>query len=273
MARLVDGFTLGGYPATLTLEQESVEVTSELPELDPIWYYRDKRGHPHWVGGDPADRLPTLNEIRDEMHWCSVCVGEYSPVIGYRCKICGEWIEPRTRISGRKFIPGVRRGEAHFTVPANKYTEFPPVEIVEQVGDEILTFHVTDSLWNFDGSWEFSYQVVDSRPIEEERMVKIEELDESVEPDGLYAKYRVFKEPEDVDEHPVEVQAEWRVLNEDGWVRNQGVLEEVSTFIFPLKPDTDRHARVALAAYAWSVKNEKPELHTDLMSMLEFLEY
>jgi hypothetical protein len=47
-----------------------------------------------------------------------------------------------------------------------------------------------------------------------------------------------------------------------------GYAEEVHDFIFPLKPDTDHHARVALAAYAASVAEEKPRLAQDLFQVL-----
>lgn len=84
------------------------------------------------------------------------------------------------------------------------------------------------------------------------------------EVDGLYEKYRVFKEPE-AEEHPVGVIATWH----DGRFNYRGPLEEImDSFVFVLKPDTDHHARVALAAYAESVSREKPKLANDLRLVL-----
>ena len=220
MAQKVDSeFTLGGYPATLTIEQESIEVT-----------------------------------------------GDYQPHLRYECRECGEVIQPRTRIPERKFVPGVRRGEARFTVSANQYAEFPPPEefppheIVERVGDELLTFKMTNNWREFDRTWKFIYQVVDFQPIEESEMVRI---DTELVEDGLYEKYRVFKEPENAPQHPVPV-----VTSFYDFEGAKQELEEVEGFIFPLKPDTDPHARVALAAYAWSIQSEKPFLSADLLGVL-----
>lgn len=93
------------------------------------------------------------------------------------------------------------------------------------------------------------------------------------EDDGVYIKYRVFREPEGEGiEHPVEVDAQYLYKKYD---EGTGVtemwhqeLEEVTEFVFPLKPDTDHHARVALAAYAASVRVEKPSLASDLEDLL-----
>ncbi len=104
------------------------------------------------------------------------------------------------------------------------------------------------------------------RLMEESRTGTIAGTDES---DGLYYKYRVFKEPKGntfahpVLPHPVPIRATWRAGEAGG-----GELEEVQEFTFTLKPDADHHARVALAAYAKSVAQEKPRLHDDLMEVL-----
>lgn len=99
-----------------------------------------------------------------------------------------------------------------------------------------------------------------------------------VEEDGLYYKYRVFKEPErdsqgyPPTEHPVPIDPPtWRrryLGKDDSNFNLLEELEEVTDFIFPLKPDTDHHARVALAAYAASVSEEKPRLAKDLFRVL-----
>lgn len=86
------------------------------------------------------------------------------------------------------------------------------------------------------------------------------------EPRGLYFKYRVFREPDDVVSHPAEIQATYET---DDW--RSAVLEEVKEFIFPLKPDTDHHARVALAAYAFSVAIDDPQLAEELLDILSDL--
>lgn len=90
--------------------------------------------------------------------------------------------------------------------------------------------------------------------------------------DGLYYKYRVFREPDDVDTHPIPMTAYYRRHGDRHfeWPNEDpvGYAKEVTDFIFPLKPDTDHHARVALAAYAVSVSEEKPHLARDLFDVL-----
>ncbi|KKM76511.1 hypothetical protein LCGC14_1379270, partial [marine sediment metagenome] len=86
-----------------------------------------------------------------------------------------------------------------------------------------------------------------------------------LEEDGLYFKYRVFKEPDDVYSHPTSMMAFYTIKGAEMITK---LAKEVSSFIFVLKPDTDHHARVALAAYAKSVAIEKPRLHNDLMEIL-----
>jgi hypothetical protein len=86
------------------------------------------------------------------------------------------------------------------------------------------------------------------------------------EPDGLYNKYRVFREPENVEEHPTDLEAIYQ--DSDGATRFS---EEVREFVFVLKPDSDRHARIAIAAYAESVDLEKPQLAEDLREILRVL--
>lgn len=104
--------------------------------------------------------------------------------------------------------------------------------------------------------------------------------DLSTEKDGLYDKYRVFREPSrdsqgaPVSEHPVPLAGGPIFLSK---FTNRGgeevdIVTEISEitdeFLFVLKPETDPHARVALAAYAWSVREEKPLLHADLWDVL-----
>ena len=88
---------------------------------------------------------------------------------------------------------------------------------------------------------------------------------ETPEKDGLYEKYRVFKEPEEAEQHPTMMTAYFDYGPEDVRV---GMAEEVMDFVFVLKPSTDHHARVALAAYCLSVADEKPQLAEDLWEIL-----
>jgi len=88
------------------------------------------------------------------------------------------------------------------------------------------------------------------------------------EKEGLYAKYRVFYEPVNVDEHPVPI-VDGPVYRDLGG--DDEDMDEVQSFVFVLKPDTDHHALVALAAYAASVKYDDPELSRDLMQIIEEL--
>jgi len=111
------------------------------------------------------------------------------------------------------------------------------------------------------------------------RMVKIEGM--GSDPDGLYEKYRVFKEPtrdsqgNEPPEHPVSLDPPtWLSVmrsavptTPDFQIIEQ--LEEVTDFVFVLKPSTDHHARVALAAYAWSCREDSPQLFSDLLDVLD----
>lgn len=82
--------------------------------------------------------------------------------------------------------------------------------------------------------------------------------------DGLVDKYRVFRVPSEV-HFPAEVDLLPTVEFDDG---EQMSLPEVTAFVFVLKPNNDRSARVALAAYAESCKLEKPMLSKDLYDLL-----
>jgi hypothetical protein len=87
--------------------------------------------------------------------------------------------------------------------------------------------------------------------------------------DWLYEKYRVFKEPDDVYEHPAQVQCIYLSTGlladgDDVWYP----MEEVQDFFFVLKPDTDKYALIALKTYAALVEEEYPQLSQDLLSAL-----
>lgn len=49
-------------------------------------------------------------------------------------------------------------------------------------------------------------------------------------------------------------------------------MQEVSSFVFVLRPDRDVHARVALAAYIESAKQDYPRLSEELRHVLEVME-
>lgn len=111
-------------------------------------------------------------------------------------------------------------------------------------------------------------------------MVKVDGIDRVTEPDGLFEKYRVFKEPRrdsqgnPPPEHPVSLDPPtWlSVIPGEGEAPVYQIveqLEEVREFVFVLKPGTDQHARVALAAYAWSCRDDSPELFGDLLDILD----
>lgn len=84
---------------------------------------------------------------------------------------------------------------------------------------------------------------------------------EEVTERGIYPKYVVFKHPQ------VEVKQFGGAYTEEGNFQAYP-MEQVDDFCFVLKPIKDKHARVAMAAYAESVKEEKPQLAKDLYEIL-----
>lgn len=103
-----------------------------------------------------------------------------------------------------------------------------------------------------------------------DQSLDIRDMSQDPDPDGLYDKYRVYKEPHDVDEHPVPADGPRYTTNKTYAPGKpiEAYMEEVREFVFVLKPDSDPHARVAMAAYAESVQGEKPMLAEDLRSVL-----
>ena len=89
---------------------------------------------------------------------------------------------------------------------------------------------------------------------------------------GLYPKYIIYRWPEDpLDEEP-EIRAVYMadiVVGPEGPGEIWADLEQPKGFLFVLKPDTDQHARVALSAYAESVRPSNPKLAEDLDGVLE----
>jgi hypothetical protein len=84
---------------------------------------------------------------------------------------------------------------------------------------------------------------------------------------GIYPKYVVFKHPKMPSE---EMFASAIIDWGDEGTGNSDIvdLEPVNDFVFVLKPISDPHARIALAAYAQSVKESKPQLAADIMEIL-----
>lgn len=100
------------------------------------------------------------------------------------------------------------------------------------------------------------------------------------ERDEFYWKYRVFHEPKnenfDADNigHPAPIgEMSYLAYEDPNGIQSFQEFEEVEGNFFVLRPDSDHHARVALAAYAFSCRQELPHLSTDLMSMLSDIDY
>ena len=84
---------------------------------------------------------------------------------------------------------------------------------------------------------------------------------------GLYPKYIVYRWPKD----PLDIEPEIRAayladvqVGPEGPGEVWAELDQVKGFFFVLKPDSDHHARVALAAYAESVRMDDLQLAEDL---------
>ncbi len=86
------------------------------------------------------------------------------------------------------------------------------------------------------------------------------------EQQGYYDKYVVFRHPQTHFEHATAHTGDLDTPN------NTLDLEKVEGTIFVLKLDTDHHARVAAAAYAWSCRSDDPQLSQDLRDLLELVE-
>lgn len=97
--------------------------------------------------------------------------------------------------------------------------------------------------------------------------------------DEHYIKYRVFHEPtdemvEDDVGHPVPMKVEHMVSQADDkgfeiWAQ----MDEIEGVFYVLRPEGDHHARVAMAAYAYSCMEEFPRLASDLLMLIETLRW
>jgi len=96
--------------------------------------------------------------------------------------------------------------------------------------------------------------------------------------DQLYIKYRVYHEPtltphmEDKVGHPVPVKSTY-LEHDDHEFETWTEMEEVMGLYFVLRPEGDHHARVAMAAYAYSCRQEFPHLAADIIKMVEEIEW
>ena len=89
---------------------------------------------------------------------------------------------------------------------------------------------------------------------------------------GLYPKYIVYLWPSDSFDDEPQLRADYLAdvtVGPDGQGEVWFEMEQPKGFLFVLKPDTDQHARVALAAYAESVRPSNPRLAEDLDGVLE----
>ena len=88
-----------------------------------------------------------------------------------------------------------------------------------------------------------------------------------LEHEGIYPKYLVFKHPDFIPS-TVNARAFGPITDKSGESHWTEKLAPVEDFVFVLKPDSDHHARVAIAAYAESVSLENPGLAKDLRDVL-----
>ena len=94
---------------------------------------------------------------------------------------------------------------------------------------------------------------------------------ELIEMDGLYPKYIVYRWPTDSFDDDPQIRASYLAdvtVGPEGQGEVWLEMEQPRGFLFVLKPDTDQHARVALAAYAESVRPSDPRLASDLEVVL-----
>lgn len=85
-------------PGKLTVTQERIDVSTNLPKLDCNWTFVDSAGHFHAVSGG---ELPTLRHVLEHRECdgsCGgVCDGAGYHASVYFCTLCEERITPGTR--------------------------------------------------------------------------------------------------------------------------------------------------------------------------------
>lgn len=79
---------------------------------DPSWSHVDAHGHEHRFAGSD---LPTLEWVVTGAYWCEMCWDEHEEG-EWRCRQCGDVVEPRYGWSGEEthYVPGLM--EAVLTV-------------------------------------------------------------------------------------------------------------------------------------------------------------
>lgn len=117
-------------PYTITIEQEQAEITlGPQRVLDPSWRWTDNAGHEHYVAknGKP---LPTLDWVVTATWWCQDCRDDHEEG-EYRCRICGQAVQPGTRIDpgGSQFRPG----RVSATLESNGKTWYVRAEELEKL--------------------------------------------------------------------------------------------------------------------------------------------
>lgn len=95
-------------PGKLTVTQERIDVSTNLPKLDRNWTFVDGAGHFHAVSDGELPTLLARSLHRECDGSCGgVCGGEGYDVTQYFCRICEELIAPGT-VPGPHFdsMPG-----------------------------------------------------------------------------------------------------------------------------------------------------------------------
>lgn len=88
------------------VRHNSEVVYSDGRELDPSWQFVDGEGHGHFVGKAKSETLPTLEWVSFP---CSMGHGDDCTSEGeWRCRLCGEVIDPGTRPARPVTITGPR---------------------------------------------------------------------------------------------------------------------------------------------------------------------
>lgn len=89
----IDGFKV--LNLTFSQDVEVVHSITPVPDLD--WVYQDERGHHHFWDDSPGHwALPTLEYVVTTTYYCETCRDTHKEG-EYRCRKCGEVVEPGTK--------------------------------------------------------------------------------------------------------------------------------------------------------------------------------
>lgn len=101
---------------TLIVENNPLEVTSNLPRPDPNWRFVDANGHAHTI--------ESLVWVDDETYWCEDCEDDHAEG-HWECPRCHEHITPGTRGPNmfREFIPGTVH--TYLAGPSGEHIDLP----------------------------------------------------------------------------------------------------------------------------------------------------